>query len=422
MNTIIGQITKINQSNLNRADNFEFINYLDTSNITEGRISKFQYLSRDARWPSRAKRKIKKGDIVLSTVRPNQKHFGYIKELPQNAIVSTGFAVLTPSDSVDGKYLYYFLSQEETVNLMQSIAESAVSTYPTLLPHDIANIHIDLPSKVAQESISDILSSLDDKVQLNSKMNEALEEMGQLFFRHWFIDFEFPWDFKKNKFSWDGKPYKSSGGEMINSELGEIPKEWRSSTIGQELKTILGGTPSRSRRDFWEKGTINWINSGAVNSFPITKETEKITQEALSNSAAKLMPIKSVVLPFVISPGKDVLISMLGIESCGNQSVLGIIENDELSAEFIYFWIKKIKRSIYNLASGAAQQGINKGNVEDSFMLVPDKNISQAFKDIVSPNFDEIILNSKSSNELEDIRNLLLPRLMSGKLKVQINK
>ena len=98
---------------------------------------------------------------------------------------------------------------------------------------------------------------------------------------------------------------------MVESELGEIPKSWSVGKLGDKLKTVLGGTPSKAKPEYWE-GSVPWINSGAINDFPVMSFSETISELGLKNSAAKLMPKGTVVLPFVISVGKEVRISVLG--------------------------------------------------------------------------------------------------------------
>ena len=274
------------------------------------------------------------------------------------------------------------------------------------------NVPVILPPLQEQRAIAKILSALDSKIELLQKQNETFEELGQAIFKRWFIDFEFPNE--------KGKPYNSSDGKMVfNEELGkEIPEGWEVSTIGEELKTVLGGTPSRSRKEYWEEGNINWIDSGKINNFPVIHSSEKITKAGLNNSAAKLMPPKTVVLPFVISLEKEVKISLLGIESSGNQSVLGIQENYRFKVGYIYYWIQHMKRQIYALATGGAQQHINKRNIDETEFLIPDKLVIKQFNEISTDYFDKIINNSLKMKTLQQTRDALLPKLMSGKIRV----
>ncbi len=271
---------------------------------------------------------------------------------------------------------------------------------------------IAIPPFPEQKAIAKILSDLDSKIELNNQMNATLEAMAQAIFKQWFIDFEFPDE--------NGKPYKSNGGKMVDSELGKIPEGWQISRIGEELHTVLGGTPSTDKKEYWTNGTIPWINSGKINEFPIVSPSDYITTKGLESSSTKIMPIKTVVLPLVISVGKPINISILGIETCGNQSVLGIVGNDKLPLEFLYYWILNMKNEIYSWATGGAQQHINKNNVDETPIIIPPKEILAKYLTLVDNLFDKIIENSNQNINLSDIRDSLLPKLMSGQIRVPL--
>ncbi len=132
------------------------------------------------------------------------------------------------------------------------------------------------------------------------------------------------------------------------------------------------------------------------------------------------MPKRTVVLPFVISLGKEIKISILGIESSGNQSVLGILENEKIGAEYIFYWVQFMKEDIYSWATGGAQQHINKGNVDRTKILLPNQEIQQKFNTLSNPIFERIINNSLENQKLVNIRDSLLPKLMSGRIRVPV--
>lgn len=211
-------IAHINQETLKK-DSFpnNFL-YLDTKNLTSGKFGELVYFdTKKDKVPSRARRIVKENDILISTVRPNQRHYGFITKDQESYIVSTGFAVITPDETkVNPYFLYKFLTLENITNYLQSIAENSTSAYPAIKPSVLSELSIILPDKTIQGYISKLLRSLDDKVNLNEQIIANLEELSQTLFKRWFVDFEFPDE--------DGNPYKSSGGEMVDSELGEIPK------------------------------------------------------------------------------------------------------------------------------------------------------------------------------------------------------
>jgi type I restriction enzyme S subunit len=351
----------------------------------------------------------KKEDVVVAGAGQ-----GYTRGQPSFCMIDTyvnqSVVVLTSNKKIlVPLFLFYNLKSRYDELRQLSDAHSSRGSLTTKL---LANFPIKLPKLDEQKIISKILSDLDFKIELNQKMNKTLEAIGQALFKRWFVDFEFPDE--------NGNPYKSSGGEMVESELGKIPKGWSVSTIGKELKTVLGGTPSREKKEYWTDGNIAWINSGEINKFPIVNASECITSDAVKNSATQVMPSRTVVLPFVISVGKEINISLLGIETCGNQSVLGIIENANIPSEFIYYWINFMKEDIYSWATGGAQQHINKFNVDQTKILIPLDNIMKEYSVILNPIFKLIIKNALEIENLSSIRDSLLPKLMSGEIRVKI--
>jgi len=269
-------------------------------------------------------------------------------------------------------------------------------------------VKIALPALIEQTIISKILTDLDLQIELLQQQNKTLEKIGKIIFKQWFVDFEFPNE--------QGKPYKSSDGKMIESELGEIPENWRISTVGAELKTILGGTPSRVKNEYWENGNISWINSGKVNEFRIINPSELITDIALKKSATKLMPKRTTVL--AITGATLGQVSLLEIDSCANQSVIGVLESEFLKAEFIFYLINdKIEHLISN-QTGGAQQHINKNNVDSLKFILPDNIALNKYYYIQKELLNKVTINVFEIESLQKTRDLLLPKLMTGKIRV----
>ena len=243
--TTIGNCAIINDSTYSPKEPWPFINYLDTGNITENRIDQFQHLvNGQDKVPSRARRKVQPGDIVYSTVRPNQRHFGILKELPKNFLASTGFAVIRGrGDIAETDFLYYFLSQDHIVDHLHTIAEHSTSAYPSIKPSDISSLKLSLPPLDEQRRIAHILGTLDDKIELNRRMSQTLEAMAQALFKSWFVDFD-PVRAKA-----EGRPTNLPPeidalfpDSFQDSELGEIPEGWE---VG-ELGNVIEVNPLRS--------------------------------------------------------------------------------------------------------------------------------------------------------------------------------
>lgn len=220
-------------------------------------------------------------------------------------------------------------------------------------------------------------------------INNNLEQQTQAIFENWFVMYE-PFDFSK-------------------------PDNWTSVTLGSVCKCVLGGTPSRNKPEFWN-GNIPWINSGEINNFRITNPSELITELGLSKSATKLLPAKTTVL--AITGATLGQVSLLEIDSCANQSVVGIIPNKTLPYEFIYPFIKHNINELISHQTGGAQQHINKQNVESLSIIIPTNDVMEKYVSIVSGMYAAIANNCFENERLISMRDSLLPKLMHGELDV----
>ena len=172
----LGKIVLTNQSTYSPKEDWQFVNYLDTGNITMNQIDEIQYIKTlTDKLPSRARRKVKLNSIIYSTVRPNQLHYGIIKKRPENFLVSTGFTVIDVDfEKAVPYYIYYALTQKEVTEHLQAIAEQSVSAYPSIKPSDIENLELLLPDRKTQEKIVAVLSSIDEKIKQNNEINNNL--------------------------------------------------------------------------------------------------------------------------------------------------------------------------------------------------------------------------------------------------------
>ncbi len=172
----IKDICLVNTDQYSAKEGWQTILYLDTGNITENHIGDIQFFSLPSdELPSRARRKVKHNDIIFSTVRPNQRHYGILNHPANNLLVSSGFTVLTAKPGIaDPFFVYYYLTQPELIDYLQGVAEQSVSAYPSLKSSDIEEIEIALPPIAEQKRLSSVLRSLDSKIELNNRINHNL--------------------------------------------------------------------------------------------------------------------------------------------------------------------------------------------------------------------------------------------------------
>lgn len=334
-----------------------------------------------------------------------------VREEPTFAIKNIG--LFKSKSEMEGKWLYYFLRTPAAQQLIrehsrgttqQYIPLGALREFPILVPEDSDEMR----------AIVNILGSLDDKIEANREMNDALEEAARVLFNSWFVDFDPVRAKVEGQEIRLPRPFVDLFPDAFeDSELGEIPLGWQASRISENLVTVLGGTPSREEPSFWG-GDIPWINSGKANEFRIIEPSEFISREGLDKSATTILPSRTTVIAITgATMGK---VSLTEIETCANQSIVGVIGNDNLPSEFIYFWIKNRIDELLSWQTGAAQQHINKNNVNDLSLLIPSEMIMRAFISHARPSFDRIKEGCLESRTLASVRDTLLPKLISGDL------
>jgi len=364
---------------------------LDTGSITKGKIDSFQkYKLSDA--PSRAKRLVKQDDIIYSTVRPIQRHYGFIDNPLPNLVVSTGFVTITcEKDILYPKFLYYFLSNDVTVEYLDVIAEASTSAYPSLRPLDIENLEITIPELTEQKSIASVLSSLDDKIDLLHRQNATLEKMAETLFRKWFVEEE--------KEEWESKQLK----EVTDIAIGRTPPRKESkwfSTNPKDVKWI-------SIKDLGDDGVFISITS------------EYLTKEAVETFNIPMIPKDTVVLSFKMTVGR---VAITFDEMLSNEAIAHFKFNNKtpFSKEYLYMFLKTYRFETLGSTSSIVV-AINSTMIKEMEILIPDEFTIQAFKDEAELLFNKIKSNQTQIQTLTALRDTLLPKLMSGEVRVSGN-
>ncbi len=288
------------------------------------------------------------------------------------------------------KYCFDILQKQ-----CQQISQGA--TQDNLSWKKLSTIKFPCPPIEIQKEIADILSAYDELIENNQKQIKLLEEAAQRLYKEWFVDLCFP--------GYENTPITDG-----------IPQGWKMLEIGDTFKTLLGGTPSREKSEYWENGTIPWINSGKVNELRVVQPSEYITNIALNKSATKLLPKHTTLV--AITGATLGQVSYTEIETCANQSVVGIIDETQSYSEYVYCYVLDNIKRIIGKATGGAQQHINKDIVNKFPIVIPQEPISNAFQNIVKPYFEKINVLLVENIRLTETRDRLLPKLMSGEIEV----
>lgn len=400
----VKNVVNINKSTLSSKENWSTLKYLDTGNITENRIDTLQIFQKGEKLPSRAKRKVEKGTIIYSTVRPNQKHFGYFDTYSNDLVVSTGFATLDVIDPrVNSKYLYYLLTQNSVISQLQSIGENSTSSYPSIRPEDIGNLSFMFPDIDIQNKIANILSAIDDKIQINNQINQELEAMAKTLYDYWFVQFDFP--------DQNGHPYKSSGGKMVyDPELKrEIPEGWVVEKLGDVSQYVSEKVDSSELNIENYVGTDNMIaDMGGI------ELTTSIPKSGTSTKFSAGDILISNIRPYF----KKIWLS----DRTGGCSadVLCIRTNRTIPKEFVYATLARDDFFNYDVA-GSKGSKMPRGDKKHimEYPIVFEFGIAEQYSKIVKPIYEAVHENNNQNQELTQLRDWLLPMLMNGQVKVE---
>lgn len=348
----------------------------------------------------------KEGDILFSNIRTYFKKLWLAKF---SGGCSNDVLVIRKKSVMNNKYLYYYLSQDKFLDF--TVLTSKGTKMPRGDKTSIMSYEVNIPPIYEQSAIAKILSDIDSKIELNQQMNKTLEAVGQAIFKRWFIDFEFPNE--------KGKPYKSSGGEMVDSELGEIPKGWKTGKIYDICSSITsGGTPKRMENSFWG-GKIAWFKTGELTDGPLLDSEEHISEDGLKNSACKLWDINTVLIALYASPTVGRL-GLLKTKATSNQACSGLVAKKEIGYPFLFLNLFFKRDELNSFAVGAAQQNINQNVLKETKIIIPTNNVLLEFNVIQETIFNKITFLVFQNKSLIGIRDSLLPRLMSGKIRVPV--
>ena len=308
------------------------------------------------------------------------------------SVIDTAFYIEPISDVFDIKWLYYKLLTYD-INSMDS-----GSAIPSTDRYQIYSLPIEVPPIGIQKQIVRVLDSFNDKIALNNRINHNLEEQAQALYKSWFVDFE---------------PFK--GGNFVDSELGLIPEGWRVGTLSELGDIVAGGTPSKTKPEYYTNNGIAWLTpkdlSVKCNKFTARGEID-ITEDGYKNSSAKLMPRGSVLFSSR-APIGYISIAKGGI--CTNQGFKSVVPTYAGTA-YLYYWLCENTEAIEAQASGSTFKEAS-GSLMRSFpALVPEKSVIDSFEKELSPIHNEQEVLEEEINHAEQIRDSLLPRLMSGEL------
>lgn len=412
--------------------------FLNTGNVTKDgfKFSSTEFVSSERDQLLR-KGKLQREDVVLTTRGTVGNVAYYDSSIPFDHIrINSGMVILRSDDTkILPRYLYLFLRSKLFED--QVIALQSGSAQPQLPIRDIKRVEIKVPSVTEQKTIAHILGSLDDKIELNRQMNETLETMAQALFKSWFVDFDpvidnalaagnaIPDDFAERAEQRKATERKDNSDIQslfpdefeFSEEMGWIPKGWAVSNVGTEFNTVGGGTPSTKNPDFWENGDISWTTPKDLsgNQSKILLHTDrKITELGLNKISSGLLPIDTVLMSSRAPVG---YLALAKVPVAINQGYIALKCEKTLTPEFAIQWADSAMDEIKQRAGGTTFAEISKTNFRGIPVLVPSQKIIDTYSRDVKDLYNQITSRIENINTLSNLRDTLLPKLMSGELR-----
>ena len=347
---------------------------------------------------------------------------GYLAINAKPVATNQGFKSLILKDEFDVEFFYYLFKQK--TEFIKSFASG--STFQEVSGSVVKNLSFLIPPKQEQEKISNILSKLDKKIELNQEMNENLEEIAKTLFKSWFIDFD-PVRAKA-----EGRPTGLSKeisdlfpDSFEKSELGEMPSGWQTKNLGQILTFLGSGKRPKGGASVTDDQipSIGAENINFIGNYDYSKE-KYVPRNFYENLKEKGISIKDYDI-LIYKDGANIGRSTIfgkGFphKDCTINEHAHLLRSERGIQKYLYFYLstKQSQEYLISLNTASAQPGINQTQLKTLNILKPEKKILEKFDVLVAPIVDLIFLNCLANNNLSDIRDALLPKLISGELKI----
>lgn len=373
--------------------------FLNTGNVTkEGLTFKENQFITKEKDEALRKGKLKRGDIVYTT-RGTVGNAGYYNSnVPyENVRINSGMVILRANgEIVDARFLYQILKSEYYRPYFKQYCTG--SAQPQLPIKNFSQIYLNVPDIKTQHRIADILSAYDELIENNQKQIKLLEEAAQRLYKEWFVDLRFP-------------------GHENTKIVDGVPEGWQYEKLGDLVKTTSGGTPSRRKSEYYVNGNIRWIKTKELNDRFIFETEEHITEDAVKNSSAKVLPEGALIVAmYGATIGK---IGITAAEMACNQACCAFIFFDDMiSKEYLYCWLMDNREYLVSQGKGAAQSNLSQEMIRNFSLLCPDKKVIKKFTEIVTTMLENKRVLENKILMLSKARDDLLPKLMSGEVEV----
>ena len=354
---------------------------------------------------------VKKNDLLInSTGTGTVGRVYHFKFQPEKMFVDSHITIIrTDENKLRSRFLYYQMRTNKFQNMILNEFLAGSTGQVEFNKSMVKKLPISIPKINYQDVVIKVLDELEDKIEINKKIIANLEELSQTLFKRWFVDFEFPDE--------DGNPYKSSGGEMVSSELGKIPENWRIKTINN-LLTINSGYAFKSK--WWSDIGYDVIKIKDINNNSIDiNNLDKVNKDYINKAANfKVWGGEIVIALTGATAGKMGIVPKLKEVAFVNQRV-GLV-NSEINNVYIYNLLRsdRLRRLTLEEAIGSAQPNISPVKFGNIKVVCPSKKIINQYCQLLKHSYQKIVELYGENNYLIQLRDTLLPKLMSGELEI----
>ncbi len=329
-----------------------------------------------------------------------------------------GKVIVRENDAIDSSFLYWLFLWPK---FNRSLVETASGTKILhTSPARIEAFRFRLPPLEEQQAIRMILDSIENKIELNRRMNQTLEEIARTIFKSWFIDFD-PVRAKakgRQPAGMDAETAALFPNSFEDSELGPIPARWMVRSIADLAEVVGGSTPSTKEHSYWAPGAHHWVTPKDLSSLstPVLLKSERlITNEGLRQISSGLLPPGTVLLSSRAPIG---YVAITEVPIAINQGFIAMKAKLEISNLYLWLWTVSSIANIVSRANGSTFLEISKSQFRPIQLIGPTSEIMRCFDTLVRPIYERIVSNERETRLLATARDLLLPKLLSGELRV----
>ncbi len=363
---------------------------------------------------------VRKGDIVYSR-RGDVERRALVRNAEDGWFCGTGCLKVHLGEGViEPEFASYFLGHPEVRGWI--VRHAVGATMPNLNTSIMEAIPFLLPPLPEQRAIAGVLGALDDKIEQNRRTARTLERLARAIFRAWFVDFEPVKAKAAGATSFPSMPqevFDALPTRFVDSEIGPVPEGWEVKALSDVCTLVSGGTPKRSEPTYWG-GEVPWYsvkdapNSGEI---WVIDTAERITNDGLANSAARLVPKGCTIISARGTVGK---LAMTGTEMAFNQSCYGLLPTDGRSFAYLHYLIRMAVGELRQRTHGSVFDTITRATFDGLFVPNPTGDIVTAFESVMGPVFDVLLAYLQESSKLGEMRDYLLPKLLSGQVRVEV--